>query len=113
MNLNAYDDVTPINKNWISPRYKKFYSKTLPKYDFFTILKRYNKSESTTDYYLVLCNDTIPDKICCSIIHNPGYDKFDLTRFWKDLPIRGNKDIEVYLELEEEHEDYLVYYISI
>ena len=113
LNLVAFDDVLIRNKNWISPTYKKFYSKTLPKMKYFTILKRYDPEKSETNFYLLLSNVITPDKVWRGIIHNPGYDKFDIKEYWNELGIKGNKDIEINITLEEGDDDMLLYYMDI
>lgn len=63
MNFNAYDAVNPVFSTWVVPRNQKLYSYTLPKYGHFTLLKRYDVSTGSYDFYIALSDNLTKDKI--------------------------------------------------
>lgn len=113
LNLVAFDDVLTKKENWISPKYKKLYSTILPNKDYFVILKRYNTRSKETDYYLLLSDVMTPDKQWLDVIHNNGYNRYDLKDYWKELGVKGNKDVEINVSFVEGDDDMMLYYLDI
>lgn len=112
MNLNAYDKVLFENLNWIDPKYKRFYSKTIPKRNFFTILKRYNGQSN--DWYLLLSDVTIEGYVWEPVKVNKNYQKYDLYRYWETMGLDALTSVtEVNVKKEEENDEYLIYYLDI
>ena len=114
INLNKYDDVIQIKHNWISHKYVRLYSSVIKFKSYFTILKRYNSELKCNDYYLLLSDKPIINKVYKNVICGKNNIlKFDLHMFWNKLPIPKEEDTEIDIELVEEDNDSVVYYINI
>ena len=115
MNLNQYDDILEIKNTWISPVYKKLYSKVLEYKPYYTIVRRYIVNNSSYDYFLIMSDNVIPDKRMKSVIQERnGLLKFDLKPYWNVLPIQeSNEDVIVSIDIEEKESDICIYRLSI
>ena len=114
MTLDLYDNVRPINRNWIDKRYKKFYSKTMPHRTFYTFLKKYNPEYDDEDIFLVLSDVNYSDHYWKGVINNKRYIKIDIIPFIDYLNINKLKDriTEINVKLVEETEDYVIYLLE-
>lgn len=116
MNLNLYEDVNvDRNKTWIDPVYKKLYSKEIPYYSVYTILKRFNPTEKRNDFFLVLTNkpDDVHSWYGVTQTRN-GIIKINLNTIWNSLPIKDRKSIiGINIECKDSDEDGIIYYLDI
>lgn len=116
VNLNIYDKVgAQCNKTWIDPTYKCLYSREIPKYTAYTILKRYNSSYRGYDYYLVLSNNPDSNHIWNTVVTtNSGILKFRLTSIWHMLPCRNKTEqFDIPISEVDKDENEVVYYLDI
>lgn len=86
MNLHAYDNVNPVfTTHWIVPENKKLYSYVVPYYKYYTFLKRYNKNNNTTDYYIAFSNcEDIEHHWYKTYLTNSKALKIDLSSIWNN-----------------------------
>ena len=115
INLNEYDNVVTKSKNWIDPEFKRLYSNNIKRKPYFTILKKYDRTNDTSDYYLVML-DKLNEKFVCdeTYITKTGTVKIPLNRFWDKLPIATiHEKVDVLIDLVEEDEHTIVYYLDI
>ena len=110
INLKLYDTIVDEHKTWISPRYKKLYSKVIKYKPFYTILKRYNALDRCNDFYLVISENLASGYRWFSTIKNSSYIKLDLTPFWKEInKFTTKEDIEINIELDDKDEETEIY----
>lgn len=114
VNLNIYDDVAVINTNWFDPKYKRFYSKVIPKKKFFCILKRYDNVKRENNYYIALSDIEDSSHIWGVVQSSSNYTKYDLKDIWNTLPVHNYTGVtEVNIELIEQDDESLLYYLDI
>lgn len=115
INLNEYDSVATVHDTWIDANYRCLYSYNIKYKNFFTILKKYNKINRTYDYYLIFF-DNPPDNIVFNKINirKNGLLKCSLIKFWNSIPITNIQTRQdIIVELKEETDDSIVYYLDI
>ena len=114
INLNLYDNVLERNINWIDPKYKAFYSRTMIPRSFYTILKRYDNCNKVTNFYIVLSEELTEDRKWFGVNNTGrGYIKIDLSKFWDKLKLDITDVTEVSIKIEEESDNATIYYIDI
>lgn len=115
INLNEYDSVITKSQTWIDPALKRLYSNSITRKPYFTILKKYNPANNTNDYYLVLL-DKINNKFVCdeTYVNKTGTVKIPLDKFWDKIPLSNIYErTDILIELVEEDEHTIVYYLDI
>lgn len=96
MNLNAYDDVSPvINKKatWIDIKKYQLLSREIKYRKYVTISKRFNKETSEYEYFIILLDDCPVNR---SYAHTKQDDygriKINIISIWNDSSLRYYKN---------------------
>ena len=116
MNLNIYDKIeVSHDKTWIDKRYKKLYSKEIPRYSSYTILTRYNTRDKCNDIFLVVTNDPDDSHLWHSILQTKsGIVKINLASYWHILNMTTKPDeFEISIEKVDSDDNGAVYYLDI
>lgn len=117
MNLIAYDMVEPniYLNTWISPIYKKCYSRTIEYHKYYCFLKRFDNKTKSTDWFIALLDNKQDNVIYHSTIRNKeNLIKIDLLPIWyKTSLINIKENSELILEEVQKDNDGIVYQLMI
>lgn len=96
MNLSAYDNITPKidkTKTWIEPKRKLLLSREIKFRKYFTLSKRYNPKYNITNYYIILLDNKLQDRVCTSTkIDDYGRIKISLNQIWNESGLCDRAD---------------------
>jgi len=118
MNLNAYDDVSPvINKRatWIDIKKYQLLSREINYRKYVTISKRFNTETSEYEYFIILL-DNLPANRSFSHTKKDDYGriKINLTAIWFDSSLCSYKqNTNITIEHIEESDDGDVYKLNV
>lgn len=118
MNLNAYDTIHPKidkQKTWIDVEKRQLLSRQINYRPYVTISKRYNKSDNTYTYYIIMLDDIPTDRN-----HNRpkkdnyGRIKISLKSIWNESSLQYYEtDKNVDIEQIEQADDGDIYQLNI
>lgn len=114
LNLSAYDNLTSNTKSdtWINTYAKRLYSYSLPKYNYYKFLKKWNMDINKYDYYLACSNEKLEGK-CMTLDIFGNKRSLKVASFLKDY---NQKDLKnsYYLtfELDSKQKDGIVLKIN-
>lgn len=118
MNLNAYDDVSPvINKQatWIDINKTQLLSREIKYRKYVTISKRFNPETSEYEYYIILL-DNLPANRSYTNTKKDDYGriKINLLPIWNECSLCSyNKNINIELKHIEHSDDGDVYQLDV
>lgn len=116
VNLNIYDKVeVSHNRTWIEKVYKKLYSREIPHYSAYTILRRFNPKDRCYDIFLVVTSAPDSEHLWnCITETKSGIIKINLSPYWHILNMTTKPDeFEVVIDKVDEDENTIVYYLDI
>lgn len=117
MNLSAYDTLTKIDKRktWLDVTKHQIISREIKYRNYYTIVKRYNSSATSYDYFIVLCNNK--DEVNnFKIVKRDDFGriKIKINTIWDNLNLSDiTNDVNIKLNLVDEQEDGEIYELVI
>lgn len=118
MNLNAYDDVTPIiNKQttWIDIKKYQLLSREIKYRKYVTISKRFNKEFCDYDYFIILLDDYPSDR-SYAITKKDDYGriKINLASIWNQCCLKNyTKNCNISIKHIEHTDDGDIYQLDV
>ena len=117
INFTLYDAVTPemIKGTYIDINYERLYSREMKRFQYNTLLKKYNPDTKRYDLYIALTKHPIPNaKSELTFCTKHKQIKVNLNAVWKDFKLdRFKQNFIVNYEIVEEDDDGIIYYIDV